>query len=719
MVGMNELLSGLNAEQRQAVETVDGPVLIMAGPGSGKCVLPDTRVVINDRLQTAEDVWAQYHTSAVYDGEGWISEPREPLVIDSYDEASGQFRPGVISALYRQQVTERVRIVTFRDGSRIGLTAAHKLYDGTDWTNTIRVGDVLALPGTLAQRGTPIDPELAEFFGWLIGEGYERTQHGCIREFSLTLKSREQLERIRAVIANLLERYKLGTRKLLIKPNTGRDTYRLAVHSTPLYDFLTDQGHEFGCRAAQKHLPDAIMRADAAGVAIFLRAFFDAEGWVEQGRHQVGISTASPRLAEELRHLLRRFGIWARVSRAMKAATNGTGIACPYWTLYIGGPSLRTFAEQIGFGDTRKAGRLSCCVAKRANPNRDLLPSSPVIKGLAAATSLSPKRLLSNTGQAKGYMALKRCSRESYFGKIRPMLVDLAERPGGRLPGNQLRPTRYLSLADVQHLRQGIATLDRLAAAPLLYEEVASIEEIDYTGWVYDFTVDTTHNFVAEGVLCHNTRVLTHRIAYLLQERGVAPWQILAVTFTNKAAKEMRDRLERLAVHLSDRGACVDEVALPARFDDLIEAHDTILRVELARAFSYEFENHAESLTEGLYGMLERGRSTGLDSYVAAQKLAAECRWESGELFGSHDVLLAPSVRGEAPVGLGSTGDPIFCRAWTLLGLPCVSFPGMSGPNGLPLGAQIIGPMYGDGLALSVARWVSSQIQATNDSENL
>jgi amidase len=167
--------------------------------------------------------------------------------------------------------------------------------------------------------------------------------------------------------------------------------------------------------------------------------------------------------------------------------------------------------------------------------------------------------------------------------------------------------------------------------------------------------------------------------------------------------------LERTASGLAAAGATVREVALtPA---DILDHHRRIFEFEAARNYAYEYEVHGDKLSAALRdGLLTPGRALPLSAYVEAIETAEVFRRNLDDLFGEFDVLLAPSAVGEAPEGLGSTGDARFNAIWTLAWTPCVTLPAGTGRKGLPLGVQLVGPRFRDEALLDAAAWVEARL---------
>ena len=138
--------------------------------------------------------------------------------------------------------------------------------------------------------------------------------------------------------------------------------------------------------------------------------------------------------------------------------------------------------------------------------------------------------------------------------------------------------------------------------------------------------------------------------------------------------------------------------------------HATIMGYEAAQALAWEYGAHRDRLSPQIIGLIESGRATPRAAYLDALEAAARARVWIGSVFERYDLLLAPAAGGEAPVGLGATGDPIFSRMWTLLRLPSITLPGLIGAAGLPIGIQLLGRLGDDATLLDYASWVAERL---------
>jgi len=157
---------------------------------------------------------------------------------------------------------------------------------------------------------------------------------------------------------------------------------------------------------------------------------------------------------------------------------------------------------------------------------------------------------------------------------------------------------------------------------------------------------------------------------------------------------------------LERAGAAVAELAIAPEHHGLAEAQNTIMCFEAVRAFAYERIERSAELSPRFAQMLDAGMAIGADVYDQARARAAAARAGLAAFCGGYDAVIVPAAPGEAPAGLGNTGDPVFNRTWTLLGVPCATLPGRWADNGLPTGVQLVGRVGDDARLMACAAFL-------------
>lgn len=154
--------------------------------------------------------------------------------------------------------------------------------------------------------------------------------------------------------------------------------------------------------------------------------------------------------------------------------------------------------------------------------------------------------------------------------------------------------------------------------------------------------------------------------------------------------------MDRARAALERAGGWTAEIVVPAEHQGLVQAQETVMGFELVRSLAHERLRHSAELSPRLAQLLDAGMAVGAEEYDAALAETAAAQAKLDGFFGPCDAMLTPAAPGEAPQGLGYTGNPVFNRMWTLLGTPCITVPALWADNGLPTGVQLVGRIGDD-----------------------
>ncbi|HVC57107.1 MAG TPA: amidase [Stellaceae bacterium] len=182
----------------------------------------------------------------------------------------------------------------------------------------------------------------------------------------------------------------------------------------------------------------------------------------------------------------------------------------------------------------------------------------------------------------------------------------------------------------------------------------------------------------------------------------------------DRAQPEGRAVLDAAAARLRAAGATIVDSELPSECADISEIQRRHSAYEAPRNHAPELHRHAPLLSDDLLanGRIAAGRQLSLDDFRTAWRRADVARAAAAHWAGQFDAILTLPAVGQAPKGLGDTGSAIFNSLWTVLYMPCLTLPAGAGPDGLPVGIQLVGRRHDDARLLDVGLWVERHLGA-------
>ncbi|AFK17965.1 helix-turn-helix domain-containing protein [Haloferax mediterranei ATCC 33500] len=663
-------------------------MLLIGDPGTGKCVTGDTRVTLADGrdVPIRELVESNLDDPKPIDDGVWDSANFEVPSL----APDGTLTSRQATKVWKREAPDHLLRIRTNTGRELTATPSHPLFIRDEGmtaavrSDELTEGEFVAAPRSLPMTGTDdlavefrrsksynavrLDlpdewtPWLARLVGYIVAEGYVEQRDDATGFVSVTNNDREVLDDV----ADAFDR--LGLNYFERSPHDGKSAREIICGSGEFVSFLANLSPSLLAGSDSQRIPEAVVSASSETGRAFVRAFIEGEGHVSATQREITVASMSRELLEDVRTLLLASGI----SSQLHPRHNGS------YRLRISGDDFARYVARIGFITERKSVACDEYAAVEENTNSDLVPAGGELRELRETLGLTQADCGLPRSTYQHYERGDRNPSRESLSRVVSSFED-ALRTADSV-GSSALADGGMSVAD------HVSELRSLVDGDIGWERIDSIERVEPAEkWVYDLEVEGTHSYVSNGLVSHNSQMLSYirniapRSVYT-SGKGSSSAGLTAAAVRDDFGDGQQWTLEAGALVLADKGiAAVDELDKMrcVTGDSLVHLADGGIKRIRDLAHDAACEGSIEELPNGrtirnvdaeAWTMTEDGRLvtrpvTAIHEYDAPDELT-QITLQSGEqLTAIHDhpfITFENGERVEKPAADVSPGDWVY-----------------------------------------------------------